>query len=251
MFLIVPYHVDVPMRRRPWMNWVLIGITIIVYPFCVFGRGFTPLGEALTLGGTSWVGFVGHVLVHAGILHLLGNMLFLWVFGNAVCSKVGNLAYPFIYFGLGTVAGLASYVIDPRPAVGASGAINGVVGMFVVWYLLNEVSCWYGYWFFGAANAGTFQVSSFWMILLWIAFDVLGLIWSGGNIGYVAHVAGFAAGFGLAVLLLSVGLVKMDTGERSLLQLISGTEENGSTPRRDSRRGRDAVHYKVGRKGRR
>src|SRR5262245_66608048 len=93
MFVLVPYHVDVPMRSRPWMNWVVIGLTDVFYPLCISSEGLSPLGEHLLLGGKSWVGMVGHVLVHADILHLLGNMLFLWFFANAVCAKVGNLAY--------------------------------------------------------------------------------------------------------------------------------------------------------------
>src|SRR5262245_20903051 len=124
MFLLVPYHVDVPMRRVPWMNWVLIGLTVLLYPLCVSGDHFTELGEELMLGGRSALGVVGHVLVHSSVLHLLGNMLFLWVFGNAVCAKVGNLAYPFVYFGLAVVVALIAHSLDPSPAVGASGAIN-------------------------------------------------------------------------------------------------------------------------------
>jgi membrane associated rhomboid family serine protease len=234
MFLIVPYHVDVPMRCRPWMNWILIGLTVVFYPLCVGSDDLTPLGHHLMLGGKSWIGMVGHVLVHADILHLLGNMLFLWVFGNAVCAKVGNLVYPLIYFGLGLAAGLVSFAIDPRPAVGASGAINGIVGMFVIWYLLNEISCWYAYWFFGAADAGSFSVSSFWMVLLWLAFDTWGAIRGGGNIGYFAHLAGFAAGCGVAVLLLVLCWVEMEQGERSLLQIVSGSEK--SPPKAKKRR---------------
>jgi membrane associated rhomboid family serine protease len=228
MFLLVPYHVDVPMRRVPWMNWVLIGLTVVFYPLCVSGGRFTDLGEELMLGGKSPLGVVGHVLVHADVLHLLGNMLFLWVFGNAVCAKVGNLAYPFVYLGLGVVAGLVSHLLDPRPAVGASGAINGIVGMFLVWYLLNDISCWYGFWFFGAGDSGALQVSSFWMILLWLAFDVWGAIGGAGDIGYLAHLAGFAAGFALAVLLLKLKWVEMEEGERSLLQAFA--DDRGATP---------------------
>ena len=224
MFILIPYHVDVPMRCRPWMNWVIIGVTILFYPLCVSARDFTPVGESLVLGNGT-LGWVGHVLVHADIWHLLGNMLFLWVFGNAVCAKVGNLAYPFVYFGLGLVAGGIAYAVDPRPAVGASGAINGVVGMFVVWYLLNQISCWYAFWVFGPSGAGEFSVGSYWMVLLWLAFDVWGAIRGSGNIGYVAHLAGFAAGFVLAVVLLKAGWVEMERGERSLLQVLSGDQE--------------------------
>jgi membrane associated rhomboid family serine protease len=225
VFLIIPYHVDVPMRCMPWMNWVLIGVTVLFYPLCGSARNFTPLGESLVLGQGA-LGWVGHVLVHADLFHLFGNMLFLWVFGNAVCAKVGNLAYPFIYFGLGLVVGVLSYAIDPRPAVGASGAINGVVGLFVVWYLLNDISCWYAYWFFGLAGAGNYAVSSYWMVLMWAAFDIWGMIRGGGNIGHVAHLAGFIAGFALAVILLKSRWVEMERGERSLLQVFSGSDDD-------------------------
>lgn len=232
MFFIIPYHVDVPMRCWPWMNWVVIGLTVVFYPLCVSSDDFSPLGEHLMLGGTSWIGMVGHVLVHADIMHLLGNMLFLWVFGNAVCAKVGNLAYPFIYFGLGFASGCVSFLIDPRPGVGASGAINGVVGMFLVWYLLNEISCWYAYWFFIRADAGSFSISSFWMILLWLAFDLWGAVRGDDDTAYVAHLAGFAFGIILAVLLLLMGWVEMARGERSLLQVIAGDQERRPSSKR-------------------
>ncbi len=234
MFLLVPYHVDVPMRCWPWMNWALIGLTVVLYPLCVSSDGLSPLGKHLLLGGKSWDGWFGHLLVHGDILHLLGNMVFLWVFGNAVCAKVGNFAYPFIYFGLGLLAGLVAYVIDPRPAIGASGAINGIVGMFIVWYLLNEISCWYGYWLFTVGNVGSFTVSSFWMVLLWLAFDIWGAIRGGENIGYIAHLAGFASGLILAVLLLVMRWVEMERGERSLLQVVSG--DGKSRPSANKRR---------------
>lgn len=212
MFFLIPYHVDVPMECRPWMNWALIGITILVYPLA---------GESLVLG-VGPLGWVGYVLCHADLVHLLGNMLFLWVFGNAVCAKLGNVAYLFVYFGLGLVAGLVSYAADPGPLVGASGAINGVVGLFVVWYLLNEISVWYAYWLFSVAGTGTFAVSSFWMVLLWGMFDVWGVIRGAGNTDHVAHLAGFVTGFALAVLLLKAKWVVMTRGERSLLQAVFG-----------------------------
>src|SRR5262249_27986860 len=159
--------------------------------FCVWSGDLTKLGRHLMLGGESWIGLIGHLLVHGDLLHLLGNMLFLWVFGNAVCAKVGNVAYIFLYFGLGIVAGLVSIWVEPARRIGASGAINGVVGMFVVWYLLNETSCWYACWFFSLARVGTFAVSSFWFVLLWLAFDIWGALDRGdANIGYVAHLAG-------------------------------------------------------------
>jgi membrane associated rhomboid family serine protease len=225
MFAISPYEVDVPMRCWPWMNWVLIALTLVFYPLCHWNGQFTPFGEKLVLG-TGEFGWLGHVFVHADLGHLLGNMWFLWLFGNAVCAKVGNLVYLLIYLMLGLTSGVVAYTIDPRPAVGASGAINGVVGMFVVWYPLNNIHCWYSYGVsFYAAETGEFSISSYWMILLWAAFDIWGLR-SVSNVGHAAHLAGVVAGFTLAVLLLKLRWIEMDRGERSLLQVIFGNGES-------------------------
>jgi membrane associated rhomboid family serine protease len=221
MFLLVPYHVDVPMKRIPWMNWVLIGITVVFFPLCISAEKLTPLGENLVAGGKNPLGVVGCVLVHADLLHLLGNMLFLWVFGNAVCAKIGNLVYPFVYLGLGTSAALISVALG-HPGIGASAAINGIVGVFVVWYLFNALSCWYAFWFFSAGNSGTLEVSSYWMVLLWFVFDLWGALEGTGQVGYLAHLAGLFSGIFLAVLLLATGLIEMEKGECSLLQAFSG-----------------------------
>ncbi len=232
MFILLPYHVDVPMRGLPWMNWVLIGVTVLFYPLCGHAPDFTALGEELMLGKKTPLGILGHVLVHADLVHLLGNMLFLWVFGNAVCAKVGNLTFVPLYAAFALAAGVAHLATSSLPAAGASGAINGVVGVFVIWYLLNDISCWYAWWTFNTGDAGTFSVSSFWMVLLWLAFDVWGLVRGGGGVAYTAHLGGLAAGLIAGVALLKLGWVRMDRGERSLLQLISGEEEEAPRARR-------------------
>ena len=64
----------------------------------------------------------------------------LWVFGNAICAKVGNIAYTIVYVALGLCSGVIHLLLDGDPAVGASGAINGVVAMFLVFYPLNTIS---------------------------------------------------------------------------------------------------------------
>jgi hypothetical protein len=158
--------------------------------------------------------------LHADPIHLIGNGIFLWVFGNAVCAKLGNLRYPAAYMGLGIAAAAAYLIFFDKPMLGASGAINGVVGMYFVLYPLNDVSCFY--WIF--IRVGTFRVASFWMILLWFAFDIWGAIWgaSYGNEGvaYVAHLGGFTGGFALMFLLVRTGRVKMGAREKSLLDSL-------------------------------
>jgi len=69
------------------------------------------------------------------------------------------------------------------------------------------------------------SVSSYWLVLLWAVFDIVGLIYGVGNVGYVAHLVGLVAGLTLAVAMLKTGWVKMERGERSLLEVLSGSDE--------------------------
>ena len=96
--MLIPYKVDVPMERLPIANWVALALIVAMFPLQV------ALGEgvlAFVLNGWALSGLFGHMWLHAGIVHALGNMIFLWVFGNAVCAKVGNWAYLPIYVALG------------------------------------------------------------------------------------------------------------------------------------------------------
>jgi membrane associated rhomboid family serine protease len=169
---------------------------------------------------TGWTlkGFFGHIWLHGGILHLLGNMLFLWIFGNAVCAKIGNFKYLPIYIGLGLVAGLSQLVFSGQGSLGASGAINGIVGMYLVFFPTNEITCYFFIPFL--IRPKEFCLSSYWMVLFWLAFDIWGAMSGGGEIAYFAHLGGFVGGVILAILMLKLKIVKMERYEKSLLQLI-------------------------------
>ena len=216
--MIIPYQVDVPMSRWPIANWLIIGLTCIVSLSVLFSDEPGAAVRPLILQGWSLEGMVAYILVHGGLLHLAGNMVFLWTFGNAVCAKVGNLAFPFVYVALGICAAAAHLIFSGRPAIGASGAINGVVGMFLVWYPLNDVSCA----LFIAYRAKSFTVSSYWMILLWFVFDILGAAFGTGGTAYWAHIGGFACGFALGWVLLALKWVEMTPTERSLRDIVLG-----------------------------
>jgi membrane associated rhomboid family serine protease len=222
--MIIPYQVDVPMERRPFANYLLIAFTVV----CSIALLVQAWTGGLDGGAERWLligwrvpGLFTHIFLHAGIIHLIGNMLFLWVFGNAVCAKTGNLAYPFVYLALGLAAAGVHVLSGGGPAIGASGAINGVVGMFLVFFPQNDISCaWVVFPIRG--GTGTFSVSSYVMIVLWLIFDIWGAVRGGGGVAYWAHIGGFAAGFGLAALLLKTGRITMTRYERSLLDLFAG-----------------------------
>jgi membrane associated rhomboid family serine protease len=215
--MIIPVNVDVPMRRYPIANVALIGLISIISLLSMFGGELRT--NPLVLDGWSLQGLVGSIFLHAGVIHLIGNMIFLWVFGNAVNAKLGNLVYPAAFLLLGILAGMTHLVMSDGPAVGASGAINGVVGMFLILYPLNNIQC---IWFFFGPFGMTFRLSSIWMILFWLAWDILGASLGGGAVAYWAHLGGFAGGTLIVLIGLTTGLIEMTRTERSLLAIVRG-----------------------------
>jgi hypothetical protein len=90
--------------------------------------------------------------------------------------------------------------------------------MYLVFFVENDITCYF-MWIFLLLRPIGFSLSSYWMILFWLLFDIWGAVKGGGHVAYFAHLGGFAAGFGLAVLMLKTGIVTMERYERSLLQM--------------------------------
>ncbi len=242
MFLIFPWKVDVPQDRWPVMNWLIIVATIAVFwcqrpdfeewehRYWAYVNNPSPhktepevpgITGALLLDGWRLKGLVGHMWLHAGWLHLIGNMWFLWVFGNAICAKLGNLRHLPLYILLGVSAAVAHLLFSDGKALGASGAINGIIGAYAVLFYQNEITCYFIFWpILPYFYVRQFAVSSIWMILFWLLWDAAGAAFFSGssNVAYFAHLGGFATGFGLAFLFCMMGWIKMEVYEKSLWQ---------------------------------
>ena len=193
MFILFPYRVDVPFNYRPVVNWIVAALIILVFSLQIVEANKVRTREmslveykenSITtqylLERWSIKGLFGHMWLHGGLLHLGGNLIFLWLFGNAVCSKIGNLYYLPVYIGLGLASGFTHLLFSDHAALGASGAINGLVGMYLVFFPENSISCFscFIFWFWRPL---WFSVRSFWMILLWFAFDILGAMRGAGG----------------------------------------------------------------------
>lgn len=159
-----------------------------------------------------------HSFLHIGFLHLVGNMVFLWVFGNAVNAKIGNAAYASLYAVFAVIAGIAWFAMpgDGLFMLGASGAVMGVAGMFVVLYPLNEISMCFLFFY----RLFFFHVSAVWVVLAYFLLDVLGFLAPGGMVANISHMAGMLAGGGVAAALLLTARVKPVDGERTLLEMM-------------------------------
>lgn len=258
----IPLSVDVPMKRLPWANWVLIIATVAVslavphvkervesipgtqpgsLPRTVVHEEFSPL--VMQRDGFQAYQLVTSLFQHVDLLHLFGNMLFLFVFGNAVNAKLGHVGFLAAYIGIGIVEGLLSLVLIPASAwLGASAAIMGICGMFLVLYPRNDVRV---LWEFESAlmpRGWTGEIPGWAVVLLFLACDIWGaIVRRDAGIAYVSHIIGGVAGIGLAVVLLKAQWVAPDRGEQTLLQCLAGEGPTEETPRRRRKRPRKEV----------
>jgi membrane associated rhomboid family serine protease len=226
-----PINVDVPMTRLPVTNWVLISliccISILGWAntdfFCALAgiEGF-QFGSQPVFNPPLWrlpIHAIGSSFLHGGLIHLIGNMLFLWVFGNAINYKFGHLPFIVLYMAVAILSGLAFYCTVPgSAAVGASGAIMGIVGAYLMFFPRNDVIMAYLVFFIGA---GTVRFSSWIMILIWFGFDLLHLVFGEQTeVAYAARVAGFLIGFGVAGFLAWRRILEPTPYEQALIQVF-------------------------------
>jgi membrane associated rhomboid family serine protease len=142
------------------------------------------------------------MFMHAGWLHLLGNMLYLWIFGDNVEDRLGTAKFLLFYFVCGIAATFAQLAFNPNsgiPNLGASGAIAGVLGAYLVMFPRGQVRVMMGR---GITTMPAVAVLGFWIVLQFI--NGLGSITNSadtGGVAYMAHIGGFVAGLALAYIL--------------------------------------------------
>jgi membrane associated rhomboid family serine protease len=248
----IPLTVDVPMKRLPWANWGLILATVLIslaVPYEPSERfAFLPAGTShpafspLVLQRNN---FALHQLVtalfqHAGLLHLLGNMVFLFVFGNPINSKLGHVGFLASYLGIGAAESVVwLFVGRGQACLGASAAIMGMCGMFLVLYPRNRVTVFWDDWGIAwLSRSWTAEVPGWGVVVLYLAFDAWGALFHRDEgVGYVSHLVGAALGVGLAVALLKTGCLRPGPGEQTLLQWLAGEDPvEPDVPRRRRRR---------------
>ena len=234
----IPLSVDVPMKQLPWANWGLILATVVVSIAVPYAPGeqfrLLPAEHAdhlspLVLDKHHFnpAQLVGHLFQHAGLLHLFGNMLFLFVFGNAVNAKLGHAGFLASYFGIGVLVGACWLALGGGTScVGASGAIMGVCGMFLALYPRNDVHLfWDDTLLMLITQSFTGHLPGWSVVCLYLAFDVWGSVFErDSGIAYVSHVVGGLTGVALAITLLKTELLTADRGEQTLPMWLAGEE---------------------------
>ncbi|MFZ4609242.1 MAG: rhomboid family intramembrane serine protease [Gemmataceae bacterium] len=236
--MIMPLYDDNSQRiRTPFVNYILIAINIFVFVmFQNFGEnerfiytfsavpaeiisgkdiqssptvlGKTRSGEEIIRPGleptpfTVYITLITSMFMHGGIGHILGNMLFLWIFGDNVEDRLGHLQYLLFYIIVGILASLAHVATCVllksdllTPSLGASGAISGVMGAYLLFYPNNSVTVLI--FRFVTTVPAIVAVGLWFAMQLFSSFMELGA-GEGGGVAYGAHIGGFIAGIPLA-----------------------------------------------------
>jgi membrane associated rhomboid family serine protease len=235
-----PIRDDNPHFLTPIATWMIIALNAAAWLFVqqlgaeeglvrsVCNLGLVPgellhtvaVGTAVPMGeryvcvvdpSADWLTLVTHMFLHGGWLHLIGNMWFLWIFGNNVEDSMGHARFVVFYLLCGLAAAALQVWFHPSsavPMVGASGAIGGVMGAYVMLYPRVHVHLLVVLGFY----VTTFAVPAAFMLLYWLALQLLGGFTAigraeGGGVAFWAHVGGFVAGMVLVYLFRNRALV--------------------------------------------
>ena len=195
-----------PSGRTPWITWALMAINIAVFlgtwlqlsnedaAFVLFDAwGMVP--ERIVMG-QDWQTVLTSMFLHAGWAHIAGNMLFLWIFGDNMEDAFGHLGFLLFYLASGLAAAAIQIAADPFspvPMVGASGAIAGVLGGYLLLFPRARVDILVIIIIFFRI----FPVPAWVMLGLWFGFQIVGgfsVTGDEGGVAYWAHAGGFVAG---------------------------------------------------------
>ena len=148
-----------------------------------------------------WLTMVTAMFLHGSPLHLAGNMLYLWIFGDNVEEVLGTVRYLIVYLGCGLMGTLLQIAANPDsliPTLGASGAIAGLMGAYVVWFPHNQVRVLV---FRFITQMPAYLVIGGWILLqIWEGVGSVGQLGEVGGVAYLAHIGGAATGIGVALL---------------------------------------------------
>jgi membrane associated rhomboid family serine protease len=235
---VVPLKDNIPTSTRPIITYGIIAINILVFGvelsltspqlnhffeiWAMVPRDLTAsfAGQLTPSPVPEWMTLFTSQFLHGGILHIAGNMLFLWIFGNNVEDQLGHIRYLVFYLACGALAALSQWFFSADsavPSLGASGAIAGVMGAYVLRYPNAEILTLIPLgWFFWTFRIPAFFYLGFWFVQQAVSgvasFEAPATVgMEGGGIAYWAHAGGFVFGVILGPLL---GLFSSKSADR-------------------------------------
>jgi membrane associated rhomboid family serine protease len=221
-----PLRDDNPTKKMPVVTLALIAINTGIfiglllagdaaYEATIYKYGATP---NRILAGQDLHTLVTSIFLHGGILHIFGNMLYLWIFGDNVEDALGRKKFILFYLGSGVIASLAHVAFNSTssiPTIGASGAISAILGAYILIYPRAHILTLVGFYGVGTMVAiPALALLGFWFVLQFLEMSVVWVTSASAEVAYWAHIAGFIAGI-LLILPFWLKLRKRRRLERS------------------------------------
>ncbi len=210
--LILPYRTNIRPRRTPYTNYALIAVNAFIFIFLEY-----RINSSGNLEFRSWVHpfmltavrpqlwqFVTYAFLHGGFMHIIGNMFFLYLFGNNVNDKLGHIGYLCFYLAGAVFSGIGHTIVHSAsniPTLGASGAVAAVTGAYLVLFPQTLVTILYWFFFIGVMEVPALYFIAFKMILI---DNVIARYTP--QVAYDAHLAGYAFGIAATLGMLATGL---------------------------------------------
>jgi len=211
--IILPYRTNIWPRRTPYTNYALIAVNALIFFLEYHIHPVTGNLEfrpwvyhfMLTTVRTPLWQFVTYAFLHGGFMHIIGNMFFLYLFGNNVNDKLGNIGYLCFYLAGAVFSGIGHIVLHSSsniPTLGASGAVAAVTGAYLVLFPQTLVTILYWFFFIGVMEVPALYFIAFKMILI---DNVIARYTP--QVAYDAHLSGYAFGIAAMLGMLAAGLI--------------------------------------------
>lgn len=208
----IPIRDEIKTKRIPFVNYTLIAINIIVFLIMVLnpakidsivmGNALIPTDITQGFKISVLKNFITAMFMHAGWMHLISNMLYLWIFGDNIEDRLGHVGYLLFYLAAGIFASGLHIFFNPTsnvPSLGASGAIAGVLGAYLIFYPQSKVYTFIPFGYFMRLR----PLPAIVVLGLWFVMQIFSGVGSmmaqgqGGGVAYWAHIGGFV--FGLLI----------------------------------------------------
>jgi membrane associated rhomboid family serine protease len=234
---LLPISDDTPRRYidYPYVTWAIVGSCVVIFLMQLSGgdQGFerslysygvipSVLAGDMSLPPElqrvpAWLTLFTSQFLHGGWMHLIGNMLFLWIFGDNIEDSTGHVRFLVFYLLCGALAGLGFALSDPTvqaPTIGASGAIAAVLGAYIVLHPRARVLVLVGWW--------PVHMPAFLVLGIWILFQVLNAAYAQPDetdVAFLAHIVGFVAGVVLVFFFKRSAVPMMSDSRQSNLRI--------------------------------
>ncbi len=208
--MLIPWATDAPIYHRPWATITLMVISTLVFGLTVGLDDELVEPYMLSHGeGMHPVQWITSNFLHINIIHLVGNLIFLWAFALVVEGKVGFLPFLAIFLVIGCIQCAIEQVLslgmESGYSLGNSAIVYGIMAMALVWAPRNELNCFWNFGFRG----GLVDISIFWFALLYVALEIFQVVFWGATFGLTAssavfHLSGAVVGFAVASIMLKL-----------------------------------------------